>query len=113
MIGPEVVGQCLVQLDLLSQSGGVLWEPPQVFIQGRRLPQSLAEQKFAVDQLQGFFEVERQGRVHREVVLGRHSLSRLPARRLIGAQHGHDLSQTEAPSAGQEVAEVGLLPLPP
>jgi hypothetical protein len=32
---------------------------------------------------------------------------------LIGAQHGHDLSQTETPGVGQELADVGLLPLSP
>jgi hypothetical protein len=99
--------------DLLLQAGGVGGETLYVALQLRGFPQLLTQQELAVDQLQRELEILAQVGVQSQVVLRRDSLAEPPALALVDEQGGGDLGRRGPREAGEEVADVGPLALPP
>ena len=102
-----------MQLDLDRQLRGIVGMIPLVLLQRRRLPQLLAEQELAVDQLDGGLRVVPQRREFAEVLGRRHALADRPALALVDPQHRRQPRRRQVAEAGQERRDDGPLAPPP
>src|SRR5262249_45094629 len=105
--------QSPVQGDLLPQPPGVHRKTLAVLLQGWHFSQFLAQEEFAIEQLDGVFEIRVHGRGQCQILLRGESLAGLPAVALIGEQYGQHLGGAQCTGGGQELPKVRPLALSP